>query len=129
MLRNFFLLKLALGFAIVLAGLNYIAGIFYFYWTLGWYDYMMHYLGGVSVALLVAWFISHKSLSWGNALITIFLVTMFMGGAWEVFEYVNGITFATEGYTLDTVHDLLMDALGALTVGYLYIRNRNGNRN
>lgn len=127
MLRNFSLLKLALGFAIVLAGLNYIAGIFYFYWTLGWYDYMMHFLGGMSIALLVAWFISHKNFSRTNALIIIFLATMIVGGAWEVFEYVNGITFAIEGYTLDTIHDLLMDALGALIVGYLYIRKRNGN--
>lgn len=37
---------------------------------------------------------------------------MAIGGAWEIFEYVNGITFSTEGYALDTIHDLIMDAVG-----------------
>ena len=39
---------------------------------------------------------------------------MMAGGAWEVFEYANGLTDSVENYALDVVHDLLFDALGAI---------------
>ena len=39
---------------------------------------------------------------------------MVLGGVWEIFEYVNGLTESTEEYSLDVIHDLLSDALGAI---------------
>ncbi|KKU20482.1 MAG: hypothetical protein UX31_C0039G0012 [Candidatus Nomurabacteria bacterium GW2011_GWA1_46_11] len=39
---------------------------------------------------------------------------MMLSGIWEIFEYANGLTQSTEKYSLDVVHDLLSDSLGAI---------------
>lgn len=42
-------------------------------------------------------------------------VVLIIGIGWEVFEYVYGLTDATESkYYMDVVHDLISDTLGAI---------------
>ena len=102
----------------------HIAGSFlYLYWTLDWFDSLVHFIGGVSVGFFALWTFWDSGL-WKkerpkqfSALITTVLVVIIVGAAWEIFEYVNGLTQSTEGYKLDTIHDMIADTLGAIVAG------------
>ena len=98
--------NLAYILIIVLGALQLLAVKFYLYWTVWWLDYVTHFLAGLGIGLLV---LSFRRL---GMVATIALVLM-IGGAWEAYEYVFNVTYTTEGYVSDTVHDLLMGALGA----------------
>jgi hypothetical protein len=113
------LLYLGLGLSALLSVLNYVALILYFYWTVWWFDTMMHFLGGLTLGVLVVWLLKIEKRSWGS-FIGIFICVMVLGVVWEIFEYVSGITFLREGYMLDTIHDLVMDAAG-LIAAYVII--------
>ena len=69
----------------------------------------MHYLGGITLAVFSAALLMHHR---PRAFVGL-LVVLFIG--WEIFEYVFGIQ-RESNYPLDTVIDLVMDTLGALTV-------------
>lgn len=103
----------AFGLVILLWILDRIALAFSLYWTIGWYDYMMHFLGGFIVAVLVFWFLGlgEKSL---KSFWIVFALVIIIGVGWEIFEYLNDLTFSTQTYALDTTLDILMDALGGI---------------
>jgi hypothetical protein len=95
---------------------------FFLYWSVPWFDVLMHFLGGVWIAALVYWFLRRMvpfvPLS-SQAIFAILLgATFLVGIAWEVFEYLVG-TYFTENYPLDTSIDLLMDLVGAGVLYYL----------
>lgn len=124
-MRNFSLLRLAFITILIMGILHFVAGAFYLYWTLDWFDYLMHFLGGLGGGLVVAWFVSDKNISTTQTFLIVFCSVMFVGVAWEVFEKVNDIAQSTEGYVLDTIHDLLMDGIGSLTAGFVGIKKIN----
>ena len=102
--------------------LNYIAGTFYLYWTTSWFDMPVHLLAGTALSVIVIWLLKFdKSL---NAFVKVFILVVVIGISWEIFEYMIGQTFALEGHALDTVTDLLMDAIGA-TLGYFLTIERS----
>lgn len=109
------LLYTVLGLVVLLWVLDFIALTFYFYWTVGWYDYLMHFLGGVILGVLIIWIFRLRNIS--PTFLTIFTLAVVVGGAWEIFEYINDITLSTQDYPIDTLTDLVMDALGA---GFAY---------
>ncbi len=80
---------------------------------------VMHFLGGLSVGLFAIWFFFHSNLFFkrmpkrSEAVFLALVAVMVVGVSWEIFEYVNDISIATEGYAPDTFHDLLSDVLGA----------------
>ena len=113
-MRKHSLLYTALGLTILLWVLNFIALTLYLYWTIGWYDLMMHFLGGLTIGMLVIWFLKLEDRSLKSFLV-VFTCVMAVGGAYEVFEYMNDITFSTQEYPVDTVIDLVMDALGIIS--------------
>ena len=39
---------------------------------------------------------------------------LIVAGAWEIFEYINGIAYNHEGYRLDTLNDLVLGVSGAI---------------
>ena len=118
-MRKYSLLYIAFGFVIILGALHFIADAFYLYWTLWWFDNVMHFLGGLSLGFL-SLYIFYESdfflgkIPFSRAVIISLVFVMIFGGAWEVFEYVNGLTQSTEKYSLDVVHDLFSDVLGAI---------------
>jgi len=116
------LLYIAFGLVVLLATLHFIAIALYFYWTLWWYDYLMHFLGGLALGFFILSFsntVSMKTIS-----ISIVCV-MLLGGAWEIFEYINGIVDSIESYyTLDVIHDLIADGVGAVLAA-LYTTSRS----
>lgn len=117
-MRKHSLLYIGFGLVVLLWVLNFIALSFYFYWTVGWYDFMMHFLGGLTIGILIAWFLGIEDRSLRLFLI-LFVLVMSVGIAYEIFEYVYGLTLSTEEYSLDTIHDLIMNAVGATAAYYL----------
>lgn len=99
------------------------------YTDIWWWDILLHYLGGIWVALSGFWYFYYSGIIKNHPRTTVdFLITtivpvLIIGGAWEIFEYVAGITFILPGehYEFDTIGDFFVDTAGALTV-YVYYR-------
>lgn len=53
-----------------------------------------------------------------EAMLTALIFVMMIGVGWEFFELVNGLTQSTEGYALDTFHDVVSDFLGGVLAGF-----------
>ncbi len=121
MIRQLFLYFL-LFLASLIAFLHFIAIEFYFYWSLWWYDIVVHFLGGLFIGLGALWivffsgFFSYFQYSKKRALCVALLSIFVVGIAWEVFELWAGVPF-TKNYIADTITDIIIDILGAL-VGY-----------
>ena len=116
-------LYIGLGLSLLLAILNLLALAFYFYWTLSWYDYLMHFLGGLTLGVVMIAVLRIESHS-TRGFIILFLSVMVMGGVWEVVEYMADLTDSTEPYAIDTIKDLVMDALGGGVAYYSILRSR-----
>jgi hypothetical protein len=85
---------------------QYYALALYWYWTYWWLDIAMHIAGGVVIGLLVALYVSPR-------FARIIALTLSVGVAWEVFEYVLGISRVEPNFHLDSTLDLVMDVVGA----------------
>lgn len=110
----------ALILTALLAGLHFLAGAYYLYWTFWWYDVMMHFLAGVTLGFFAFWILFRSGIIFGEEkrasliILSVLLPVFLLGVAWEVFEYTNGITDSHEGYRLDTMNDLILDSCGAV---------------
>ncbi len=103
---------------LLVAALHWLASYQGYYWTVGWYDFMMHFLGGAWIALAVLW----KSempygyvAKWRGYVTTrnILIIVLVGGIAWEIMEVLlNMMDPALPGDAWDTTHDLIMDVLG-----------------
>ena len=124
MQRNFLFLTFL---SVALMGFLHHLGSYYFlYWTIGGVDMVMHFLGGLSVALIFVWGYYFSGVGGGDVsvdkrlIMKTFLFVMIIGVAWEYFEYYFKIANPTKGnYVEDTTLDLIFDALGALLVGII----------
>lgn len=119
----------ALGILISIGFLHNVGGIIgNAYNEIWWWDIMLHFLGGVWLAMSGFWFVylSDKfniKRSVKNFFIATLVPVLVIGLGWEVFEYVNGITFVLPGerYEIDTIGDVFVDLAGGMLV-YLYYR-------
>lgn len=107
--------------------LHVVAIFFHLYWTLWWYDIILHFLGGVFLGLLVLWlrffsgyFGTPPFISGFSTLLLVLSAAFFIGLGWEVFERMLGNTWSVEGYYLDTATDIVFDVTGALASFYLF---------
>ncbi|OHA92476.1 MAG: hypothetical protein A2665_01365 [Candidatus Zambryskibacteria bacterium RIFCSPHIGHO2_01_FULL_46_30] len=118
-MRKYPLLYTAFGLVVLLAVAHFIAAAFYLYWIFWWFDNLSHFLAGFSLGFF-SLYIFYESgffggkLPFSKAIFISFIFVMLLGGVWEIFEYINDLTQSTEEYSLDVVHDLLSDALGAI---------------
>ena len=118
---------------------NFLGLTFSFYKVFFWYDIVLHFFGGAWVALLVIYWPKFKNQfnTLSQKLVFILLMVMIIGIAWEIMEiFADGILdlkfyansgFARElraGYTRDTFLDLVMDFLGGLSIGYLFMKRK-----
>jgi hypothetical protein len=104
----------ALFLAAILATLQHWALSEFLYWRYPWFDTLMHFLGGLTVASFAVGVLHRKRAQ-------VFLVTMVgIAIGWEVFEYVIS-SLREANFVLDTALDLLMDTLG-MAVVYLLAR-------
>jgi hypothetical protein len=129
-MKNNRLLFLILLAVVVVASLNYIAGIFYYYWTINWFDSLVHFLAGIAMGLFSIWIYFQSGIfkrsipEKREAVIASIIFVIVVGVGWEFFEYTNGLTQSTESYSLDTMHDLISDILGALVAGGLAMHKK-----
>ena len=118
-------LYIAFGLVVVLGTLHFIATAFYFYWTLWWFDNLMHFLAGLTGGFIAVWFLFDSGIFYkhpptvSESVLWALLFLVTVGIVWEIFEYVNGITQLFESYTVDTLADLFFDALGAILAGVI----------
>lgn len=112
----------------ILLGLHLAAMKFYLYWVLGWFDILMHGLGGVVVGFfLAALLIRFKSILKEHIGLLIFLViagTIFVGLLWESLELVLDLYMKEaihQPSVSDTIIDLIMDGVGALIAGIVSV--------
>lgn len=116
----------------VIAILHYLALKFYFYWTLEWFDILMHFLGGLWVVLFFVWFlffskiikIDIKRYQNRKIFFVSILAVLIVGLLWEVFEICASFVSVQEyGYAFDTSLDLVMDLIGG-AIAFLYIKQK-----
>jgi RsiW-degrading membrane proteinase PrsW (M82 family) len=87
---------------------------FYLYWTVWWFDVLMHFLGGFWVGFTALWLYHFvgKPPRHNRDLAVALLAAIIVGVMWELYEYTTGVTFSLVGYRLDTATDLAMDLVG-----------------
>jgi hypothetical protein len=91
-----------------------------------WFDIMMHFLGGLFVALSALWFFFesgyihlHKSIK--NVVLVAVGSIILIGVSWEVFELLAGVPIENN-FALDTTIDAIMDGLGAALAAFIFIK-------
>lgn len=106
--------------------LNIVAVELYLYWTVWWIDMVVHFFGGMWVALISTWFLSLffsiKDWSLKKILFVAICSSIFVGILWELYELYFGMTSLSDGiyYVTDTSSDLLMDTIGGI-IGFINI--------
>lgn len=84
-----------------------------------WLDIPVHVLGGITVALGIS-ILPFFKISLPKKYATLFAyvgTAVMVGIAWEIFEVASSVAVVDDGYVIDTVIDLCMDALGG-ALGY-----------
>lgn len=109
--------------------LNYIASIYHLYWSTYEFDSLVHFLGGASLSMFFLWFyffsgfFNPSKTNLAQFLIVSIVGAMLASILWEVYELFLGEVLIQEAeYPYDTMMDLIMDFLGAITscfYGYL----------
>lgn len=105
--------------------LNAVAYRLYLFWTVIWFDMVMHFLGGLFVALFFFWILSlfKSKLSYTEKLILGAVFTILVGLVWEYFELIIRVTdLASPEYWGDTGMDIIMDTLGG-TLGIMFVHS------
>lgn len=109
---------------IVVVALHWIASFEGFYWTVAWYDVMMHFLGGLWTFLFGLWIFNTQYALRIARLVTIrnLLIFVFVVGfLWEVHEILLGFaSFSHPDYWIDTPQDIVLDMLGAAFGAFIY---------
>lgn len=109
--------------SITVAVLHYFATIFSLYWSVDWFDIMMHFLGGLLIGLISLWvFFTSEKIKYPRTKFAIFSVTiglvLIVGLGWELWEIFVGFTDVFSDKS-DTMMDLVMDTIGAVAA-YIY---------
>ncbi len=119
--------KLALeSFLLVIAifAVNLLANKFYWYVAIPWFDMLMHFLGGVFLALATGAFFAKLFLGkpFLHILPALLASVLLFGTLWEAFEYSvqSIITFAHLASIPDSFSDIIFDLLGGF-VGTLFV--------
>jgi len=106
--------------ALLLLVVHYLGMRFYIYWSVSWYDLVVHCLGGITVAFVVTLFAEYL---WNKrlGLKSVFSLTLLAAVCWEISEYIFGISGAPGHYWTDTLSDILMGLIGSI-IGVFIIR-------
>ena len=112
--------------SIIVSFLHYSALVLSLYYTVSWFDIMMHFIGGSLIGLLfifILYIYEWKPFQKNNKA-TVFIVTLggvlIVGLAWELWELFVGFTDITTDFP-DTLLDIIMDLLGG-SMAFLYAK-------
>ena len=99
-----------------------LANKFYWYYSIWYFDMIMHFLGGFWVGLLALYFLISPRLSTGTVL-KILLVILGVGLGWEIFEILVDKALAENPFNLpDTVSDIFFDLAGGMVAIVYYFK-------
>ena len=107
------------------------------YWSIWWYDNLLHLIGGIAVGMFAIWFIYDlnkiKSPDWSFFFMTVVIIsfTSLIGVFWEFFEYFFDKIIAPQSEEIelaqlglaDTLSDLFFDLFGGL-LSTIIFRNK-----
>ena len=123
-MKRYRLLLIILVLGIVIALLHALALEYFLYWQYGWFDILMHFLGGLIISLFALWGylrFSDHGMSKGLLLFDVILFTFIICLFWESFELMFKLSVTDPvSYFIDTVGDFAMNTIGAL-VGYFLV--------
>ncbi len=113
----------------VIFGLNTLAGKFYWYSGVWWFDMPMHFLGGLFVGLLVLFYTKRSIndavfMQGRDIALTLFLVLIVAFG-WEVLEYILFRLGGDNFSFLDATSDLAFGLAGGSLATLIHISFRN----
>jgi len=115
--KEFFLLSA------LIAVLHYISLKLFLYWTIWWFDILMHFLGGFLISIFIIFVLysytnfeslkKHRILLFG----LIIGLTLVVGLTWELWEIFVGFTNTLKDLN-DTIMDVVMDTIGSISAIY-----------
>ena len=111
-------LFLALITTALVGYLDHQARLLFWYWEYPWFDVVMHFLGGVSVASFMIW-IHNRLVPQASVWVVVLVGLLVVGVSWEIFEWFAK-TPTEADYVIDTITDLVMDVVGAVLVTGMY---------
>jgi hypothetical protein len=109
--------------SILIAVLHYISLEYFLYWTVYWFDIMMHFLGGFLISIFSIFILYSYSDFENLKKHKIFLITLIMGTTlsvglgWELWEVFVGFTDTVKDLN-DTIIDIIMDMIGSVFAIY-----------
>jgi len=133
--KNLFIKLTYLLYIIVV--LHILALYFSWYWSIWWYDILVHFLGGFWIGGVALWFyLRHKNLDVNIAFnrliacaVSVFAVIV-IGVLWELFEFsLDTFIVFRANDVWDTVSDLGADVVGGLAALIVIMTNEERNRN
>ena len=83
------------------------------YWYYWWFDSVMHFSGGMLLALGVHALNTFSQVGYRPTYPVILAVLFLFTGTWELFEWYNGL-WLIEGYLFDTIKDVVLGFSGGL---------------
>lgn len=109
---------------VIIGVLNIIAHKLYLYWTVWWYDMLMHFSAGFAVGMagILIWQLYFdRNISIKKTVFVSIFFSLVVGIAWEFFEIGAEITSFAQGmeYITDTSSDIVLDLSGGI-LGSLY---------
>ncbi|HPS21258.1 MAG TPA: hypothetical protein PLO44_00400 [Candidatus Paceibacterota bacterium] len=104
--------------------LNFIGSKFYWYYSVWYFDIIMHTLGGFWVALAALWIFPTKEQKITyKYIIQILLIVLTIGIFWEFFEIFVNETIAQNPFNiLDTVSDIFCDLAGGTFATIYFVK-------
>jgi fructose-specific phosphotransferase system IIC component len=122
------MVKEIFGVAVLTAVLHYYALQLFLYWTVGWFDILMHILGGLLIGLIAISFIKrihapeyvlHKNVIIIFTLFSVLVVAL----TWELWEIFVGFTNVLDDQG-DTILDVIMGLIGgAGALSYYFFKH------
>lgn len=113
----------------IIAGLDALAITLHLFWSIWWFDILLHFLGGFWVVIAINWlyynsgYIKNVIISKRRVLLVSLGGLLVIAVLWELYELLV-ITFYIEDYIIDTVIDFIMDGLGGAAALWYVLRFR-----
>jgi hypothetical protein len=107
---------------VIIGLLNWVGTYLYLYWTIWWFDMLMHFISGLEVgmaAVLIWQYFYPTKIRLTKKMAIGVLGGLTVGLLWEAYELYFGITTLSDGvaYYTDTVSDLILDLCGGFFAG------------
>lgn len=119
--RKKLLIRLALLIFFIFL-VNLVALKFYWYYSIWYFDMIMHFLGGLWLGLAFIWLFSAKELT-SKLIFKIILSVLLIGFLWEIFEIIFYNYVAENPFIiLDTVSDICFDLTGGILAVIYFLK-------